>query len=272
MRRSSLLLALTVLLSSWLPAQSTEKDLRTRLISKPLYLRGMWRDDKLSFDSTGKLISASRSLSWTLCGVQIKSVKIEAGQLILSGERVGVEIESNVPKRVVLHREDRETETIRIAIQLPADGDYTQPLSAVFVEGIPDLLPLMPPYWQSFVKNCVLAPSGSPSTQNSACPQTVKDTIHPRPSDSAGLTSPVVISTANAVLSSSAPALGYGGHILISLQIDESGKADHFNLLRGVGLGLDEQALVAASQFTFRPGMRDGRPVRADLTIEIEFK
>ena len=269
MHHRLLVVALVLFSSPSISAQSTANDLRARLISKPLYLRGMWRNDKLSFDDSGKLIGPSKLLSWTLCGVQIKSLKFESGQLVLFGERVGVEIVSNVPKRVVLHADNGEIETIRIAIQTPENGDYTGPLVAIFVESLPDLLPLMPPYWQRFVKNCVLGPS--PSAQTSACPQTVKEhTSHAV--ESVGATAPAVMSAPQPVVSSSARALGYGGRILLSVQVDESGKADHFDILRGIGLGLDEQALVAASQYTFRPAMRDGHAVRSDLFFEVEFQ
>jgi TonB family protein len=39
-----------------------------------------------------------------------------------------------------------------------------------------------------------------------------------------------------------------------------------------VGYGLDEQALDAIAQWTFKPGMRDGMAVPVQATIEVNFK
>ena len=41
---------------------------------------------------------------------------------------------------------------------------------------------------------------------------------------------------------------------------------------RDPSLGLDQQAVKAAKQWTFRPGIRDQRPVAVRITIEIAFK
>jgi hypothetical protein len=46
-------------------AQSTEADLKTRLMDKPLYLRGFWRDDTLHFDPTGHLLGNSSPVTFS---------------------------------------------------------------------------------------------------------------------------------------------------------------------------------------------------------------
>jgi protein TonB len=49
------------------------------------------------------------------------------------------------------------------------------------------------------------------------------------------------------------------------------GGVRNVRVLRGLGLGLDEKALEAVKQWRFRPGYRDGRPVVAPATIEVNF-
>jgi protein TonB len=40
---------------------------------------------------------------------------------------------------------------------------------------------------------------------------------------------------------------------------------------RGLGFGLDQNALVALRQWRFRPGTRGGTPVAMDVEVEVEF-
>jgi hypothetical protein len=44
------------------------------------------------------------------------------------------------------------------------------------------------------------------------------------------------------------------------------------SVLNGVGLGLDEQAVMAITQWKFKPGMKDGLPVPVAARIEVNFR
>jgi len=50
------------------------------------------------------------------------------------------------------------------------------------------------------------------------------------------------------------------------------GVAHESHVLRGVGLGLDENALEAISQWQFKPATKDGQPVPVAATIEVNFR
>jgi protein TonB len=47
---------------------------------------------------------------------------------------------------------------------------------------------------------------------------------------------------------------------------------NHLQIVHATGLGLDEQALAAVSQYTFQPAMRNGSPVAVELNIEVNFQ
>ena len=53
--------------------------------------------------------------------------------------------------------------------------------------------------------------------------------------------------------------------------VRKDGKVDVLNLVRRLGLGLDENAIVALKQWRFRPGMLNGKPVDVALNIEVRF-
>jgi hypothetical protein len=143
-----------------LHAQSTEADLKARLMDKPLYLRGFWRDDKLQFDSTGHLLGNSDPVTFTLSGFDLKKVHLKQDKLILEGRRVGLELAANKQIRVPLDT------SIQIDIATSPTGDYGPALDAIFANNLVDLVPTLPFYWQPYaVKNFVRANSAAgPST------------------------------------------------------------------------------------------------------------
>jgi protein TonB len=42
--------------------------------------------------------------------------------------------------------------------------------------------------------------------------------------------------------------------------------------VRPAGLGLDEKALAAVQQYKFSPAMQDGKPVKVDLYVDVNFQ
>ncbi|MBM3793600.1 MAG: TonB family protein [Acidobacteria bacterium] len=42
--------------------------------------------------------------------------------------------------------------------------------------------------------------------------------------------------------------------------------------MRGLGLGLDEQAVAAVREWRFAPAMRGDKPVNVSATIEVNFR
>jgi len=64
----------------------------------------------------------------------------------------------------------------------------------------------------------------------------------------------------------------YQGKVLLSVIVDEQGTVRDIRVLRPLGLGLDQKAVDAVVQWKFRPGMKDGRPVAVQATIEVNFR
>ena len=50
------------------------------------------------------------------------------------------------------------------------------------------------------------------------------------------------------------------------------GLPTHIEIVRPVGLGLDEMAAAAVSGYKFSPATRDGQPVKVDLYVEVNFQ
>jgi TonB family protein len=250
-------------------AEETQDVLQARLVKQPLYLRGQWNGDDLVFDGAGILQGHAETVSFTVSGVEIDSVKLTSKELDLDGQRVGLKFTQDVPQRVPLLISDRpgitSPEKVTIKIQAPADGDFTSALDAIFATSIAGMLPV-PDYWQQFAGKHLLpaklsdAPGGvSQLAVAPATPATVRI--------GNGVSVPQVLEHAEPGFSGPARALKYVGTVLVSLIVGEDGLPRHVQVVRPAGLGLDEKALEAVSKYKFKPAMRDGTPVAVMLQI-----
>ncbi|HTV13281.1 MAG TPA: energy transducer TonB [Acidobacteriaceae bacterium] len=63
------------------------------------------------------------------------------------------------------------------------------------------------------------------------------------------------------------------GMVMLSTLVDEQGMPTDIRVERGIGYGLDENAVRSVSQYRFRPATdRDGRPVAVRIAIEVSFR
>jgi TonB family protein len=64
----------------------------------------------------------------------------------------------------------------------------------------------------------------------------------------------------------------YQGHVVIGLEVNTSGDVTQPKVMRSLGLGLDEKALEAVTQWKFKPAMKGGMPVNAYVEVEMDFR
>jgi len=62
-----------------------------------------------------------------------------------------------------------------------------------------------------------------------------------------------------------------GGIVILEATIDREGSVVNVNILRGLGLGLDDAAIKAVSQWKYTPTFYNGRPVEILLTVTVQF-
>jgi len=59
--------------------------------------------------------------------------------------------------------------------------------------------------------------------------------------------------------------------VVVRARIDAGGRVDAARVVRELGSGLDQNAVVAVRQWRFRPGTRNGVAVPMDVEIQIAF-
>jgi TonB family protein len=238
-------------------AQSTEADITAKLKGKPLYLRGFWREDKLQFDSKGQLQGKSGNITFTLGGFDLTSAHLDPDRLVLKGRRVGLELANNQQKRILLH------DSIHIEIAASPTSDYSQALDTIFVDGLANLVPLLPIYWQDYAQKSFLpAATIAPLTPQTATPIHVASKV---------TTPKLLYSSEQPTLNEQARELKYGGTVIVNLWIEPDGKPSHLTIRQALGLGLDESALAAAQRYVFSPAKENGQPIRVELNSAINF-
>ena len=83
---------------------------------------------------------------------------------------------------------------------------------------------------------------------------------------------PTVIYQVDPEYSPDAKVAKFNGIVLVHLIVDVTGTPRNVQVLRGVGLGLDEKAVEAVKQYRFKPAMEGGEPVPVSVNIEVNFR
>jgi TonB family protein len=87
-----------------------------------------------------------------------------------------------------------------------------------------------------------------------------------------GVSAPVLLSKTEPEYSEEARKAKHQGTVMLYVQIDPSGHATHIQVVKSLGLGLDEKAIEAVQKWKFSPGKKDGKPVTVEATIEVNFR
>lgn len=64
---------------------------------------------------------------------------------------------------------------------------------------------------------------------------------------------------------------GVQGAVIVEAIINERGKVTDIHVLRGLPAGLEQSAVDAVRQWTFKPATLDGRPVKVYFTLTVNF-
>ena len=89
----------------------------------------------------------------------------------------------------------------------------------------------------------------------------------------AGVTPPHATHVANPEYSDQARRKRIQGVVLLSTLVNEQGEPTDVQVEKGLGYGLDENAMRAVSQYRFQPATdRDGKPVAVRIKIEVSYR
>jgi periplasmic protein TonB len=87
-----------------------------------------------------------------------------------------------------------------------------------------------------------------------------------------GVSAPGILFRVEPEYSEEARKAKFQGAVVLALVVDEKGNPREIRVVRPLGLGLDQKAIEAVEKWRFRPGLKDGKPVPVQATIEVNFR
>jgi len=86
-----------------------------------------------------------------------------------------------------------------------------------------------------------------------------------------GVTAPRIIRRVDPIYTQEARDNHHQGTVVLEAIIRADGTVQVVRVVKSIGMGLDEQAMLALSQWQFAPGTRNGQPVNVSIMIEVNF-
>ena len=86
------------------------------------------------------------------------------------------------------------------------------------------------------------------------------------------VSAPVLLYKVEPEYSEEARKAKYQGVVVLKVVVDPTGRVVNPQIMRSLGLGLDEKAIEAVRKWKFRPGYKNSRPVPVIAEIEVSFR
>lgn len=87
-----------------------------------------------------------------------------------------------------------------------------------------------------------------------------------------GVSKPEILTSVPPKYTSAARKARQQGAVVVEAIIDEQGRVINARVVRGLPMGLDQEALSAVQQWRFKPAMFNGRPVKVYFTLTVNFQ
>jgi hypothetical protein len=272
----------SLLVLSGLHAQDASS-ISSRLVGRPLYLRGMWADNWLEFNGDGTLHGKGKAGPLTESGVDVLSVKqagdnkleIVADRIIFGWSPDGVLMRSTIStSNTVINLIGSKLDTfrghyqIRVIVRADADGSFDRALHAIFAESLEDLTPSAPKPWTCWASAYFVAHPDLETAQQTvdACIQkkSLAHILRPAPNGPT-FTPPQLIGGLTLPFAAQGVRMHASGEDEIAFTVSTHGLAVGFQIRRALGRGMDEAVLQALAEAKFMPATENGQPVLADM-------
>jgi TonB family protein len=283
-RISALLLFLAlVLLAPFASADDNdvENHLKFLYVDNIVTLRHFYAGQRLSFRADGALVGDAPIGPWTLDSqISVKEIHLGAGSLMINGHRIQWRFDGQGKSHDDLSSVEpcsgEECETrkklldeaaIEIQIgmpsQVPSQDEVDTALKAIFLEPGQSMAEIVPSFWEDYFAK----KEGKPRRHVPIPKEPVQFV-----KIGEGIIPPKAVFSPDPEYATEARKLKAQGTIVLSLVVDPSGIPRDIQVVRPLGLGLDEKAYDVISTWKFEPAKKDGKPVAAQIMVEVNFR
>lgn len=242
------------------PQPSVQSQLNPAYKDKTLLLRGFYSGKELEYDQDGLPLGAPTRGPWTLASVKILSVTIAAPGIEITGERLGTLFGKGKPQFVKIGK-------LRIHVAKSISDidtmDTLRPIfGKIFFEPGEEIGPELPEYWRPYVTGKSQPPSEEHRTP----------TVKAGEPNTGHVTAPRVVYDTDPKYSKEAASHHIEGPSLLRTVIDARGIPGDIVIVQPLGMGLDEQAVLALQSWKFEPSRKDGQPVAVPINVQMNFR
>jgi hypothetical protein len=315
--RVSLLLSIVLAVPAWAktrvdtssagPVVSAES-LRAQLVRKPLLLRGFYLNNRLEFDENGSVQGSPAVGSFSLCGIEVKRIRLTKRKLEIVGTRqalhffgaLAYEDDTKPFDRISLSKKpditisiDRELVVVLKKKHIKK-GEQAKDASSTAVEAATpvETAPILEPH-------TTLLPAHSAGLLYGALDRIFASTVdksligtlpaywqfyfasepHPfAPDDGSilrvgeGVSSPRILIGIEPGSNDYAQKNNITGLSRFRAIVDATGHSQAVVVVRPIGFGLDEKAVDAILKSTFQPATHEGKPVASSVDLIVTFR
>ncbi|HEY6969163.1 MAG TPA: energy transducer TonB [Candidatus Angelobacter sp.] len=234
------------------------------------------------YDAQGNSPTASALGPWTVYGrMQIRKIKVERTGVIIEGQRIGTKFGS-ASAVVPVKLKDQVTLQISVNGTLQSAGQFNSILEHIFAFTKEDFLASLPEFWRAYAQVYLKSYSDDGEMIEFKTPGEVRQEYRKEPLEEAppgvetlkprrGITPPQPKNTPDPQRTKAATEQELFGILLLTTTVDETGRITGVRLVRPLGLGLEESSADTVRTWLFKPGTKDGKPVKIKMDMDIEF-
>jgi len=236
------------------------------LVGRAMFLRGCYSGGELTYDAMGHIKGDPKQVDWTLAGANIEKVSrrgmgVGAGELELDGVRVAMGYN---PGQHIFERHPQKDQKLKIILEVNGDGRGLQgALATMFAVGIdPALQRAMPLYWQHYFSPALAWPNDDLTGQNILA-------ANAPPGN--GVEFPELEKKLEPEFTNEARQDRVKGLVQVKMVVGTDGVPRRIAIKQPLGYGLDARVVETVGRYRFHPGMKDGKPVAAEMLVNQMF-
>jgi len=244
--------------------------LDTHFQNKVLFIRGFYSDSKLAYDAQGNVKGTPSVGPWSLALFRVDFCYARQGEFVLGGKRAAEVYDRDKNKFVTTL--PPKTEDLQITVEAPSDTISDATLDALADRMFESRITSdeVPEWWRPFFSRQQKAlkdyAGGNPIPGLELHGEPVFRAAQGR------VTPPKLLAHSEPKYQEIARQAKYQGITVLNLIVSKEGVPQRLEVVKPLGMGLDDNAVETVRNWRFSPAMLNGQPVPVLISVEVNFR